>query len=57
METVLAKGVSHDERFDRLLLDMAKMRREPGETIEGAAARLLTTDPVVMDAYAAVNGH
>lgn len=53
----LSKGVSRDERFDRLLLDMAKMRREPGETIEAAASRLLTTDRTIMDAYAAVSGH
>ena len=29
-----SKGVSRDERFDRLLLDMARMRRAPGETVE-----------------------
>lgn len=52
----LTKGVSRDERFDRLLVSMAKMRRTPGETIEAAAARLLETDPVVRDAYAAVHG-
>lgn len=52
----LSKGVSRDERFDRLLVSMAKMRRTPGETIEQAAARLLETDPVVRDAYAAVHG-
>jgi len=53
----LEKGVSGDPRFDRLLMDLAKMRRAPGETIEGAAARLLTSDRTVMDAYAAVSGH
>lgn len=54
--TALSKGVSRDDRFDRLLLDLAKMRRTPGETIEQAATRLLNEDATVRDAYAAVNG-
>ncbi len=52
----LSKGVTRDERFDRLLVSIAKMRRTSGETIEQAAARLLAHDPVVRDAYAAVYG-
>ena len=52
----LSKGVSRDERFDRLLLDMAKMRRAPGETLEKCASRLLHEDATIRDAYAAVYG-
>jgi hypothetical protein len=52
----LSKGVSRDERFDRLLLDMARMRRTPGETLEKCAARLLHEDATIRDAYAAVHG-
>lgn len=52
----LSKGVSRDERFDRLLLDMAKLRRAPGETLEKCASRLLHEDATIRDAYAAVHG-
>ncbi len=45
-----------DDRFYPLLLDLARMRKRTGETIEAACARLLTEDPVVRDAYAAAQG-
>lgn len=41
-----------DDRFTPMLMDLAKSKRRSGETIEAAASRLLSTDPVVMDAYA-----
>ena len=57
LETVLAKGVSRDERFDRMLLDLAALKKRAGESVEQCASRLLSTDATVMAAYAAVNGH
>lgn len=56
LESAMSKGVSRDERFDRLLLDMAQMRRTPGETLEKCASRLLHEDATIRDAYAAVHG-
>lgn len=55
VEAAMAKAAPED-RFYPMLLDMAKMRRAPGETIEAACARLLERDPVVRDAYAATQG-
>jgi hypothetical protein len=55
VESAMAKAAPED-RFYPMLLDMAKMRRAPGETIEAACARLLERDPVVRDAYAATQG-
>ena len=55
VEAVVAKADPSD-RFYPLLVDLAKMHRRDGETIEAAASRLLQTDPVVRDAYAAVHG-
>jgi len=52
----LAKGVSGDARFDRLLMDLARMRKRAGETVEQCASRLLHEDATVRDAYAAVHG-
>lgn len=52
----LEKGVSGDPRFDRLLMDLARMRKRGGETVEQAASRLLHEDATIRDAYAAVHG-
>ncbi|MBI1382577.1 MAG: hypothetical protein GC161_15985 [Planctomycetaceae bacterium] len=52
----LAKGASGDERFDRLLVDMARLRKRAGETVEQCASRLLHEDATIRDAYAAVHG-
>lgn len=54
-QAVLTKADPSD-RFTPLLMDMAKMRRREGETLEACAARLLHEDPVVADAYAASQG-
>ncbi|MEO0629886.1 MAG: Arm DNA-binding domain-containing protein [Planctomycetota bacterium] len=43
-------------RFTPLLMDLAKSKRREGETIEARAARLLSEDPIVRDAYAATQG-
>ena len=51
VEQALSKRDPED-RFTPMLMDLAKAKRWGAETIEAAAARLLTTDPVVMDAYA-----
>ena len=45
-----------DDRFDRLLTEMASARKRDGETLEKAVARLLDTDPTVAAAFAAANG-
>ncbi|MEZ6016525.1 MAG: hypothetical protein R3F49_15515 [Planctomycetota bacterium] len=52
----LAKGASGDERFDRLLFDIARLRKRAGETVEQCASRLLHEDATIRDAYAAVHG-
>lgn len=54
-QAILTKADPAD-RFTPLLMDMAKMRRREGETLEACAARLLHEDPVVADAYAASQG-
>ena len=48
--------VAKADRFTPLLMDLAKMRRREGETLEACASRLLHEDPVVADAYAATQG-
>jgi hypothetical protein len=50
------KAAPQDDRFYPILLDLAQMRRAPGETLEKCVDRLLTTDRTVMDAYAASQG-
>lgn len=50
------KAAPQDDRFYPLLLDLARMRKRAGETIEAACARLMSEDPVVRDAYAASQG-
>ena len=50
------KAAPQDDRFYPLLLDMARMRKREGETLEKCMDRLLTTDRTVMDAYAASQG-
>ena len=52
---VISKADPSD-RFTPLLLDLAKMRRRAGETLEGCVSRLLAEDEVVMAAYAATQG-
>lgn len=51
----LSKAAPED-RFYPLLMDLARMRKRNGETIEAACTRLLTEDPVVRDVYAATQG-
>lgn len=53
--TVIAKADPSD-RFTPLLMRMAKLHRQEGETLEACASRLLVEDPVVADAYAATQG-
>jgi len=45
-----------DDRFHRLLVDMAQMRKRSGETLDGACARLLAEDPIVRAAYDSTQG-
>lgn len=55
VEAAMSKAAPED-KFYPLLLDLASMRRAPGETLEKCMDRLLTTDRTVMDAYAASQG-
>ncbi len=53
---IVSKGVSGDPRFDRMLLDCARMRKRAGETVEQAASRLLHEDATIMAAWASTQG-
>jgi hypothetical protein len=55
-ETQTTEERDTDPRFDSMLIDLATMRKRDGETLEQAVARLLDSDPIVRDAYAAAQG-
>ena len=55
-ERAIVEKADPSDRFTPLLMDLAKMRRREGETLEACASRLLHEDPVVADAYAASQG-
>lgn len=52
----LAKGTSGDPRFDRLLIDHARLRKRAPESVEQAARRLLTEDEGIRAFYGIVYG-
>ena len=52
----LSKGVSGDPRFDRLLMDHARLRKRAGESVEQAASRLLHEDEDIRSLYGVVYG-
>ena len=55
-EQAIVEKADPGDRFTPLLMDLAKSKRREGETIEACAARLLSEDPIVRDAYAATQG-
>lgn len=55
-QAVLTKADPGD-RFAPLLMSLARSTRREGETLEACASRLLVEDPIVRDAYAAVQGN
>jgi len=57
VEAAMAKAApAPDDRFHRALLQLATLKRRPGETIEKCYSRLLVEDPTFQAGYAATQG-